>query len=327
MDSIHDHWRQHRRRPFGVGHFRVGHIRVGHFRVGPIAWAFAATLLGNLSSAAAPAGAEESAVAAADVVYGHKDGLALTMDVFGPRAESNRAGILFVVSGGWVSRWMPPESMEPWFRHYLDRGYTVFAVRHGSSPRYGIRDAFDDVGKAARFLRREASRWDVDPKRLGATGMSAGGHLALMLGTESAEESETAEPRGAASGSLVDAVVALVPPTDLTVVVWEAPESLPAYRNFPALDLGLGPARDLSPLHRVSGSTAPCLVIMGERDELVPATHGQWIAERFREKKVPHRLVVLSGAGHGLEGADHQKRWRRESVDWFDEHLTEANRQ
>lgn len=317
MYSLDDPCHENHPRPFGVNPFGVG----------PLALAFVATLWLSLSAATAPVRAEESAVSAADVVYGHKDGLALTMDVFGPRAASNRAGILFVVSGGWVSRWMPPESMEPLFVHYLDRGYTVFAVRHGSSPRYGIRDAFDDVGKAARFLRREASRWEVDPRRLGATGMSAGGHLALMLGTESAGEGETAESGEDASGSLVDAVVALVPPTDLTVVVWEAPESLPAYRHFPALDLGLGPARDLSPLHRVSGSAAPCLVIMGERDELVPATHGEWIAERFREKKVPHRLVVLPGAGHGLEGADHQKRWRQESVDWFDQYLTEANRQ
>ena len=43
-----------------------------------------------------------------DVVYGHKDGLALTFDVYTP-PNANGAGVLFMVSGGWVSTWAPPE--------------------------------------------------------------------------------------------------------------------------------------------------------------------------------------------------------------------------
>ena len=37
-----------------------------------------------------------------DVVYGHKDGLALTLDVFRP-AHPNGAGVIAIVSGGWQS--------------------------------------------------------------------------------------------------------------------------------------------------------------------------------------------------------------------------------
>ena len=46
-----------------------------------------------------------------DVVYGHKDGLALTYDVIHPTGTSNGAAVAFMVSGGWVSRWRPPEQM------------------------------------------------------------------------------------------------------------------------------------------------------------------------------------------------------------------------
>ena len=48
-----------------------------------------------------------------DVVYGHKDGMALTLDVFTPPGEANGAGILNMVSGGWVSRWTAPEEARP----------------------------------------------------------------------------------------------------------------------------------------------------------------------------------------------------------------------
>src|SRR5262245_28249884 len=61
-----------------------------------------------------------------DVVYGHKDGLALTFDLYEP-AKKNGAGVLFMVSGGWFSRWAPPESMRPLFVPLLDKGFTVFA--------------------------------------------------------------------------------------------------------------------------------------------------------------------------------------------------------
>jgi len=46
-----------------------------------------------------------------DVVYGHKDGLAMTFDVLKPKANANGAAVIFMVSGGWVSTWTPPEQM------------------------------------------------------------------------------------------------------------------------------------------------------------------------------------------------------------------------
>ena len=65
-----------------------------------------------------------------DVVYGHKDGMALTMDVFTPNENANGAGVVFCVSGGWHSA---HRSINPGFyAEFIKRGYTVFAVVHGS---------------------------------------------------------------------------------------------------------------------------------------------------------------------------------------------------
>ena len=50
---------------------------------------------------AVPAPAGQPSVTT-DVVYGHKDGLALTLDVHRP-AQPNGAGVISVVSGGWQS--------------------------------------------------------------------------------------------------------------------------------------------------------------------------------------------------------------------------------
>lgn len=254
----------------------------------------------------------------ADVVYGHKDGLAMTMDVYRP-SDPNGAAILFMVSGGWYSRWAPPERTIGFVKPYLDRGYTVAAVRHGSSPRYGIPEAVADVRRAVRFVRKNAEKYGVDADRLGVLGMSAGGHLSLMLGTTGDDGDAGASDPLLKVPSRVAAVAALVPPTDLRVAVWEAPESLPAYRNFPALDLSMEKAKEHSPLVHVTSDDAPALVVMGGKDELVPDKHGKWIAEAFERENVSHKLIIYPDANHGL-GASRAAAVK-EVVAWFDEHL------
>ena len=261
-----------------------------------------------------------------DVVYGHKDGLALTLDVYRPESEANGAAILFMVSGGWYSRWAPPESTQPLFQPYLDKGYTMMAVRHGSSPRYSIPEAVSDVRRATRFVRKNAERLRVDADRLGVLGMSAGGHLALMLGTTGDDGGPDAKDDLERFSSRVAAVVALVPPTDLRVMVWDAPETLPAYRNFPALKLPLKEAGENSPLVHVTEDDAPALVIMGGKDDLVPAKHGRWTDEAFREKGVNYKLIVFPAAGHGLGGAENRATVVREAIGWFDRYLTAGGR-
>jgi acetyl esterase/lipase len=273
------------------------------------------------SSYARAQSAPASSLIEADVVYGHKDGLALTADIHRPPGEANGATILFMMSGGWYSRWAPPEQTRPLFQPYLQRGYTVIAVRHGSSPRYTIPEAAADVRRALRFVRAQADPLQLVANRIGVMGMSAGGHLALLLGTTGDDGDPAAEDDVQRISSRVAAVVALVPPTDLRVAVWEAPESLPAYRNFPALDLDLDLAEQYSPLVHVTPDDAPALVISGERDELVPPRHGRWIEEAFQREKVPHKLIVLPDAGHGLEGDENRRRMIREVIAWFDQYL------
>ena len=127
-----------------------------------------------------------------DVVYGRKHGLAMTLDVFTPREHKNGLGLIWVVSGGWFSS---HEAIgEAFVQPFLDRGYTVFAVVHGSQPRYAITDVLEDMHRAVRFIRHHAADYAIDPEKLGIYGASAGGHLSLMQGL-ALEEGRTPMPR------------------------------------------------------------------------------------------------------------------------------------
>jgi acetyl esterase/lipase len=256
-----------------------------------------------------------------DVVYGHKHGLATTFDVFTP-AETNGAGVLFMVSGGWYSRWEPPEKAAPMFAPLTDAGFTVFAVRHGSSPKFTIPEAVEDVRRSVRYIRHHAERFGVDPDRLGVYGFSAGGHLSLLLGTASDEGDDKAEDPVLKESSRVQAVVAFVAPTDLQIMVWAAPDHLPAYDRFPALDLALEQAKLHSPLEHVTPDDPPTLLVVGAKDELVPMSHSEKIHKALQEQNVPTGLVVFDEAGHGF-GEEDTQRAMSEMVKWFQTHLAE----
>src|SRR5579863_972471 len=120
-----------------------------------------------LTIVAAPAQPKTDFTRTEDVIYGRKFGTALTMDVFQP-AQPNGIGILWMVSGGFFSA---HENINPGaYQPLLERGYTVFAVVHGSQPKYTITEIERDIHRAVRFVRHNAAKYNIDPNHLGITG-------------------------------------------------------------------------------------------------------------------------------------------------------------
>jgi len=252
----------------------------------------------------------------ADVVYEHKDGMALTYDVFRPSGEANGIGLLHMVSGGWVSSWSPPEQAVQRYQFLLDEGFTVFSVRHGSSPRYFVPEAFSDVKLATRHINLHAEQFGVDPEHLGVWGSSAGGHLSLMLGMTADEGDANGANAVQAAPSRIAAVVAYFPPVDLRT--WVGPSE-----RFPALNFERELAEGVSPILHVHEEGPPVLLMHGDADTLVPISHSIRIQEVLEAEGVISEFITFPGAGHGFQGED-QARSREALIRWFSEHLVEA---
>lgn len=270
-----------------------------------------------------PAPAADEAPFLADVVYGHKDGMALTFDVIKP-AKPNGAGILWIQSGGWYSTWVDPKGWPVVAKPFLDKGYTVFIVRHGSAPKYTIPEIVEDVRRSVRFIRMKAKEFAVDPERLGVMGGSAGGHLSLMLGTTGDDGDPKAKDEVLRHSSRVAAVVALYPPTDIREWIDNPPEAIkkiPALKPPLTFDKKLGP--DYSPLVKASDKTAPTLMIHGDKDELVPIEHSQKMLEALEKLKVPCKLVTVEGAGHGFNQKQNESQVAPALMAWFEKYLAE----
>ncbi len=272
-----------------------------------------------------------------DVVYGRKDGLALTLDVFTPRAGVNQRGLIFCVSGGWFSAHQSINAQ--FFSEFLKRGYTVFAVVHGSQPKYTIPEIISDMHRAVRFVRHHAGRFGVDPNRLGIFGGSAGGHLSLMQATNGLPGQADATDPVERQSSFVQAAACFFPPTDFLNYGQPRENALGrgVLNNFRApfdfreldtkvnlfvpitdearvLEIG----RQISPVYHVTPDDAPVFIVHGDADKLVPLQQAQRMVEVCRDAKVPCELVIKPGVAHGWPDL------LKDLVlfaDWFDRHL------
>ena len=262
-----------------------------------------------------------------DVIYGRKFGTALTFDVFEP-AKKNGAAIFFMVSGGFFSSHanIRPALYQP----LLDHGYTVFAVVHGSQPRFIIPEIEEDIHRAIRFARHNASRWGIDPNKFGITGGSAGGQLSLIIGTQGGPGSPVAKDLVDRESSAVQVVACFYPPTDF--LNWSKPdEDWMDFEPTRVFEPAFGPkgmSREsrhelgmrISPINFVTARMPPTLVFHGDADKLVPLYQSQIFEQKCKEVGAPFKLVVKPGAGHGSDFGDHMKEMG-ECADWFDAHL------
>jgi acetyl esterase/lipase len=276
-----------------------------------------------------------------DVIYGRKFGTALTMDIFTPKNESKGIGVIVVISGGFVSSHeaILPALIQP----LTNRGYTAFAVVHGSQPRYTIPEIIQDMNRAVRFIRFHAVDYGIDPNHIGAAGASAGGHLALMLGTAGGPGNPEAKDPVDRISSRVQAVACLFPPTDFLNYGKPGNEKIhpmdhdPRFRaafDYRELDKQTmlwvpitDPkrlreiARDISPISHVTQDDPPTLIIHGDKDALVPLQQSERIVDELKKAGVETKLIIRKGAAHGWLALD---RDLLQLANWFDKYLKKA---
>jgi acetyl esterase/lipase len=262
-----------------------------------------------------------------DVVYGHKDGMALTFDVFQPKTHPNGAAVIFMVSGGWISNYIPPKQAQSRYQDLLDAGFTVITLRHGGSPKYLIPEIVADVRRGVRFIRYNASRWGVDANRLGVYGGSAGGHLSLMIGLASDNGDPAAREDFMKESDRVAAVVAYYPPVDLRPLArgLNPPRTGTVIDRFPALNFEKERAGDFSPIVHVTPDDPPTLLIHGDKDQLVPISNSQIIFDALKKNNVKSDFITLPGADHGFRGEDAKKAMAL-MISWFQQTLVKHDK-
>ncbi len=277
-----------------------------------------------------------------EIIYGRKDGMALTMTVLAPKQKSNGKAIISVISGNWISSERSRTRLPEWSQVYIENGYTVFGVMVGSQPRYTIPEEISDLKRAVRFIRYNAKEYSIDANKIGITGSSSGGHLSLMIATaDDIVNSKSTDPVDKVS-SRVQAAAVFFPPTDFInygglntsgkinqaglvmakvaaafdFKVWN--DTTGTFVSITDTEKRLAIAKQISPINSVSSDDPPVIIIHGDKDMLVPKQQSESIIEKFKEAKVPNNLIIKEGGSHGWKDMQVEEKF---FVDWFDKYL------
>ena len=231
------------------------------------------------------------------------------VDWYAPNPSNRTDLAVLMVSGGGFSSCCDAERLQPAIDRFVRAGVTVANLTYRTPRPKGLavhQSGWEDAQRAIRFMRANASRWGFSPEKIGATGISAGAKLVLLL----AASSETA------AYAPVDELDAL--PCNLLFAVPQAAayvltdgEGVPNAREGDAPDVAL--VKELA----FDGKTCPMCLFHGGADDFSPLGSTQ-VYRQLRRMKIPAELHLFADRWHGFHGdmnrGDDGTAWDH----WFD---------
>jgi len=257
-----------------------------------------------------------------DIEYAHPGGERLALDLARPKTQQGAAPAVVCIHGGGF-RAGNREHHDRLCIQLAERGYVAATVSYRLAPNYQFPAAIHDVKSAVRWLRANADKYGIDPGRIGTTGDSAGGHLALFLGlTGDVREFDGTDGGNLDQSSRVSCIVDVYGPSDFTKSYDKSVDAAQVLPLFLGGDLQTARHKHIlaSPLNWVTPNAAPTLAVHGTKDTYVAYEQAVWLVERLRAADVEVDLLTLEGAGHGFKGED-AKRAQEAMFAFFDKHL------
>ncbi len=236
--------------------------------------------------------------------YANVDGVALHLELLVPIAGNGPFPVVVSVE---TDDWAQPPINSGLGAREASRGYAVATVTFRSSDRAKFPAQIDDLRAAVRWLRAHATTYNLDPNRVGAWGIGAGGHLAALLGT--ADESTLAShfAGNEAFSSRVNAVVDWYGQTDFlhlnegSCVDHNAPDSPESKLLGCALDACGNSLTTASPITYVSRDDPPFLIMHGLMDCIIPSSQSQSLYDALHAAGVDATLRLVGGGHGGME--------------------------
>lgn len=255
-----------------------------------------------------------------DVEYS-RVGERVAMDVFRPANGAGARPTVVAIHGGGFRRGTR-NGYHALCIKLAQRGYTAATISYRLAPRHQFPAPVEDAKAAVRFLRANADRFGVDKDRIGVTGGSAGGHLALMVGLTGPLKLFEGSGPHLDQSSAVQAVVNYYGPVDFTASYGKSVDAADVLPLFLGGDVAHQRKYHVmaSPLFYVTPQAPPILTVHGTKDLYVNYEHAAWLTARLVSAEVDAELETLAEAGHGFKGPDAERAESR-LLAFFDKHL------
>jgi len=225
------------------------------------------------------------------------------LDIVQARAPAlkNRPGVIVIHGGGWIGG--DKESMlEPFCLPFVEHGFVVANVEYRLARAASAPAAVNDVLEAAKWFRDRAADYKVDPNQIIVTGISAGAHLAMMVGM-------APESAGLGPSIKVAAIVNFYGISDV-------PDQLegPHLQNYALTWIPEQPgrmelAKKLSPVTYVRKGLPPVLSIHGDADPVVPFDQSVRLTKELKAASDQAELITVPGGQHGFPPGEMSQLW------------------
>ena len=259
-----------------------------------------------------------------DLEYAKPDGKPQLLDLFVPEKADGPLPLIVWIHGG---AWSAGSKNGTPALGQLRRGYAVASINYRLSQEAIFPAQIHDCKAAIRWLRAHAKEYNLDPKRIGVWGSSAGGHLVALMGTSGDVKELEGDEGNLDQSSRVQAVCDWFGPTDFCQI---AAHALPDSKfdhdaaGSPESKLIGGPVQEnkdkvakANPITYVSKDDPPFLIMHGDKDNVVPHHQSEILAEALKKAGVQVTFETVKGAGHGFGGPEVMKTVE----EFFDKHL------
>jgi len=271
-----------------------------------------------------------------DIVYAVADGHELKLDIAVPKYLKAPAPAIVDIPGG---AWRIVNKSEQDALFYAKYGFIGVSITHRTSDIAVFPAAVHDCKTAIRWLRAHAKEYSISPDKIGITGFSSGGHLAVLLGTSGGDSFLEGKGDYQSFSSRVQAVVDHFGPTNfLKMNDTELADRMNHFAEDSPESLFLGGplrekanlARLANPIMYVDAEDPPVLIGHGEKDGMVIINQSELLYEALKEAGVPSKFVRVKNADHmyrpykwDAEVSPTAEKMNRLTIEWFQKWLGE----
>ena len=219
-----------------------------------------------------------------------------SLTVYLPRQMSANTPAMVVCPGGAYRGLASNHEGRQVANFFNSLGIAAFVLRYRLGPTYHHPIELGDAQRALRTLRSHAAEWRLDPARIGITGFSAGGHLAMTASTQFDAGRLSSDDIVERSGSRPDIAVLGYPVISM-VEPWThggSKQNLLGENPDPAV------AQRLSGERVVTKDTSPTFIFQTNQDTTVPAENSLYYFLALRKAGVTAEMHVFETGGHGV---------------------------
>ncbi|MCM3587755.1 alpha/beta hydrolase [Mesobacillus maritimus] len=233
-----------------------------------------------------------------DLVYGETAERELKLDIIKPISDTEKfPAIIYVHGGGWMSGDKRKVGGE-WNASLAEHGFVCININFRLSGEAIFPAPLLDVKQAIRWVKMNASNYNIDENKIGIWGHSSGGHLATLAALSANHPDFITEDHRVSD--TVDAVVTLAGPVDLLLMGdWHNNPKSPESKFLGgSVQTKTIQANKANPINYINDNTPPFLIIQGDHDEICPVQQSQLLHSKLSNSA----YLEIKGADHDFIG-------------------------